>query len=714
MRTAIVASSVVVLVVTVSVGCRRDATPQAGPGSGMTLRQDNIIDDYHGEKVADPFRWLENPDLPETAEFVSANNRRFRAYLSEDVRQRIRDRMAELLNYPRVSAPSIRGQRYVFSRNDGLQNQSVVHVADTRGQARAGQARVLIDPNALSEDGTVSLSGMDFTQDGALVAIALSESGSDQAEVRIREVAGGTDRPDVLKWMKFSSIAWLPDNSGFYYNRYPAPGTVAPADEARYNRLYHHRLGDPQEKDRLVFAPDDPEVAVAPWTTEDGRYVVLHLSRGTSPKNRLMVIDLAKGDEKPVPLFDKEDASYSVVANDGPVFYVYTDRDAPRGRVVAVTLGRSDPAEWRTIVPQADDVIDSVSCVADRLVITYSRDAYHVLKVFRLDGVFERDIPLPTVGTVSLAGADRRHREVFFTFTSFTYPSTSFRFDFDQASLEEHYRPPVRFDPDGYEAKQLFATSRDGTRVPLFVVHRKGLALDGTNPTLLSGYGGFRVSMSPYFNVTLLPFLEQGGVFALAVVRGGGEYGETWHAAGMLGNKQKVFDDFIACAEKLVADGYTSPNKLSIEGGSNGGLLTAAVMLQRPDLFGAVVSAVPVTDMLRYHKLGVGRFWVPEYGSSDDPKQFAFLRAYSPLHNVKPNVVYPPLLVTTAEGDDRVVPAHAFKFVATLQSVSSSPNPVLLRTETKAGHGGGKPISKVLDEEADVFAFLARALRIDW
>jgi prolyl oligopeptidase len=674
-----------------------------------SLRRDALEDDFHGTKVPDPFRWLEQPDAPDTQAFIVANNARFEQFVDSPLREELRQRISELLDYPRLSAPSKRGSRYVFSRNAGLQNQSVVHIADAVAGTLDPAARVLFDPNTLSDDGTVALGGTSWTEDGSLVAYELATGGSDESIVRIRNAATGKDLSDELPLGRIYLGGWLPDNSGFFYTRFPARGSVPPGQESLNARIYLHKLGTPPGQDPVVHAPHDPELSPSAGVTEDGKYLVVYERRGTARQTRVWV--RAIGDTGPlIPLATKEDASYSVVANDGGVFYVETDHSAPRGRIVAIDASNPDPAAWRELVPQADDAIDSVAVVADRFVVTYLRDAYHVVKLHGLDGRFEREIALPTVGTAYFSAANRSDREVFLTFTSFTYPSTSFRYDFASHALEEHYASPVKFEPDDYEAKQVFATSRDGTRVPMFVVHRKGLVLDGTNPTLLYGYGGFNVSMSPGFSASLIPWLERGGVYAMAVLRGGGEYGQSWHVAGQLDRKQNVFDDFIACAEKLVADGYTSPRHLAVRGGSNGGLLTAAVMLQRPELFGAIVSQVPVIDMFRYHRMGVGRFWVPEYGNAENPEHFAFLARYSPLHNVRAGVDYPPVLITTAEGDDRVVPAHAFKFAATLQATSTSPHPVLLRTETKAGHGGGKPIRKVIEETADVYAFLFKTI----
>jgi prolyl oligopeptidase len=685
------------------------------PTTRPVYRQDNVVDDFHGTKVADPFRWLEEPDAPDTQKFIADNNAAFRAFVDGETRERIAARLTELIDYPRMGTPSILGggRYYLYTRNNGLQNQSPLFIADSIPGTLDGSGKLLIDPNTLSDDGTVALSGLTWTRDASMFAYGLSVGGSDQRTVKIRDMATGEDLPGELTNMRFSGIAWLPDKSGFYYNQFPEPGSVPPEEMAKHSKLFLYKIGQPQADAQLVFAPEDPELSPYPFITEDEQFLVVYLSRGTSPKYRVHWKPL--NDPGALrPLFTQEDANYSIVGNDGTTFYVQTDKDAPLGKLVAVDANNPAPENWRVLIPEANEPIDSVSLVADQFVVKYLRDAQDVLKIFKLDGTFDREIELPTVGSASLAGAQRRDRRVFISFTSFTYPSSSFLYDFDTHTLTPHFQPPVKFDPAAYESKQIFATSRDGTRIPVFVVHKKGLTLDGSNPTILNGYGGFNVSMGPYFSTFNVPWLEAGGVFALAVLRGGGEYGEQWHQAGMLGRKQNVFDDFIAASEKLIEDGYTRAPRLAIEGGSNGGLLTAAVVLQRPDLFGAVLSQVPVIDMLRYHRLSVGRFWVPEYGSADNSEQFEFLIKYSPLHNVKPNISYPPILITTAEGDDRVVPAHAYKWAATLHTISTSPHPVFLRTEVKAGHGAGKPISKAIDEQADIYAFLARVFEMTW
>jgi prolyl oligopeptidase len=697
---------IVLLLVAVPASARGETGPLAYPA----LSTLDLVEDFHGTPVADPYRWLEEVDSPETIAFVDAQNALARRYLNGPVKEQVKSRLLSIWDHPRYTPPSRWGTRYFFTRNDGLQQQSVLYAQDSLD----AEPRVLIDPNALSDDGTVALSSTAYSFDGALLAYGVSAAGSDQKEIRVRSVTDGADHPDVLKWCRFSGVAWTHDNSGFFYNRYPAPGSVPKDEEPYNNRLYWHRLGTPQEQDVLVYErPDDRELSFGPDITEDGKYLVLYVSRGSSPTNGLYIREVA-GDGPFTRLIEPDVARFRVAGNDGPIFYCYTDRGSPRGRVVAIDLNNPQESNWKVLIPQGDDPINWVRMINDQFVVCYRHDAYHLLKVFGREGAFEKEIDLPTVGTVSVSGR-REHPDMFVSFTSMTYPTTIFHYDFRSGGMKLFRPNEVKFDPEQYVTKQTFATSRDGTRVPVFVAHRKGLKLDGSNPTLLYGYGGFNAGQGPGFSLGRVAWLEQGGVFAVACLRGGSEYGEEWHRAGMLDRKQNVFDDFIAVAEHLVSEGYTRPKRLAIQGGSNGGLLVATCMLQRPDLFGAVICNVPVTDMLRYHRFTVGRFWIPEYGNAEaSAEHFRFMHAYSPLHNVKEAAVYPPILVTTADGDDRVVPAHARKFVATLQAKSSPGNTILLRTQTRAGHGSGKPTEKVIDETSDAYAFLARVFGMEW
>ncbi|NUN97256.1 MAG: S9 family peptidase [Candidatus Omnitrophica bacterium] len=662
-----------------------------------------VVDNYHGTLIPDPYRPLEDPDSQETIAWVEAQNRLTESFLNTPEREKLRSKLTKLWNYPRYSTPTKRGGQYFFTKNDGLQNQAVLHRARTPG----GEAQVILDPNTLSEDGTVALTGWAVSEDGKWMSYALSSKGSDSQEVHVRSLETGEDLPEILRWCKFTSMAWKQDASGFFYNRFPEPGTVPPEDENNYSRVYWHALGTPQSEDPLIHEdPADKELGFHPFVTDDGKYLTLHVTRGTDPKNRLYYREV-EGSSPFVRLLDAGDAKYDLIDNLGPVFLIHTDLDAPRGRVIAIDLASPARENWKTILPQSEDTLDFVLTSGGKLVASYLRHAHHVLRIFSLEGSFEREMDLPALGSVSGIWGRREDPEMFFGLTSFLFPTTIHRYAFDSEKMEVVFKPGLHFDPEPYETRQVFAVSKDGTRFPMFLTHKKGLVPDGTNPTLLYGYGGFNATLTPYFSVVRALWMEAGGVFAMANTRGGGEYGEEWHQAGILGRKQNLFDDFIAAAEWLIQNKVTNPSRLAIEGGSNGGLLVAACMLQRPDLFGAVLCGVPVIDMLRYHKFTVGRYWTPEYGNAEaDPEHFKFLRAYSPLHNVRAGAVYPPILITSADTDDRVAPLHSKKFAATLQAKAASKNPILLRVETRAGHGGGKPTAKVIAEVADEFAFL--------
>lgn len=664
---------------------------------------DNTVDIYHGTSVPDPYRPLEVDDATATQEWVTEQNRLTDQFLEGDVRSRLRDQLTALWNYPRYSVPERHGDRYFFSKNDGLQNQSVVFIR----RNEESEPEVIIDPNTLSEDGTIAMSGRWFSYDGTHMAYGLSEKGSDQKEVWIRNLDTGTNYAESLKWCKFTSIAWKHDNSGFFYNRFPEPGTVPAEDENNFSRVYWHRLGTDQKEDVLVYErPEDKELGFSPYITEDGDYLVLYVFKGTDPKNRIYVRRVE--DTGPFQkLLDEADASYDPIDNRGSLFYFKTDLDAPKGRIIAIDLARPNRENWREILPEGPHTIDFVSTANEYMVISTLRDAASHVALYDYEGKKVREIELPTLGAVDGVSGRREDPDMFFGFTSFLYPPTVFRYTFESGALETYFEPAVDFQPEPFETKQVFAESKDGTRVPIFVTHKKGISFDGSNPTLLYGYGGFTASLTPFFSLSRVLWLEAGGVFAVANTRGGGEYGEDWHQAGILERKQNVFDDFIAAAEHLVSAGYTSPNRIAIQGGSNGGLLVAACMVQRPDLFGAVLCQVPVIDMLRYHKFTVGRYWTPEYGNAEESADhFSFLKAYSPLHNVQSGVSYPPILITTGDTDDRVAPLHSRKFAATLQAEAAKENPVLLRVEIRAGHGGGKPTTKIIEETADTLAFL--------
>ncbi len=678
----------------------------------------DAVDDYHGTKVADPYRPLENPDAAETRAWIEAENRLTESWLAAAPdRTAQRARLTALWNYERFSPPFREGGLYFFEKNDGLQNQAVLYVLPTLD----GAPRVLLDPNARSQDGTVALSGYAVSPDGKHLAYGLSAAGSDWTEWHVLDVATGKEAGDLLKWVKFSGAAWTKDGQGFYYSRYDAPKTGAELAAVNKNqKLFHHRLGTPQAEDLLVYErPDDPELGFGASVSDDGRYLVVSIWKGTDTRNRIHVRDLSREDAPFVKLFDDFDARYEVVDNVGTLFWVSTDKDSPRGRVVTVDVAAHEKALARDpeakpvltdVVPQRADVISGVRILADRLVVRFLKDAAEEARIFSLAGRLEREIPLPTLGLLGGFAGKRTDAETFYAFTSFTVPTTIFRYDFASGTSTVFRKPKVDFDPSAYETSRVFYTSKDGTRIPMFLVHRKGMKKDGWNPTTLTGYGGFNVPLGPSFSPARVAWLERGGLYAQPSLRGGSEYGEEWHKSGMLAKKKNVFDDFIAAAEWLVASGWTSPARLGIVGGSNGGLLVGAVLNQRPDLFGAAVPAVGVLDMLRFHKYTIGWAWVSDYGSPDDPEAFTWLYPYSPLHNIRSGAKYPAVLAVTADHDDRVVPAHSFKYIAALQAAQGGDAPILIRIETKAGHGAGKPTKKSIEEAADIQAFLGRAL----
>jgi prolyl oligopeptidase len=667
-----------------------------------------VVDTYHGTKVPDPYRWLEDADAPETVKWVEAQNRLTQQFVDGPARGAVKKRLTELYNYPRTGIPTKRGNRYFFTHNTGLQPQSVLYVRE----GLKGTRRVLLDPNTLTADGTAALTALAVNDPGTLIAYGISKSGSDRQEIYVRDVATGADRPDHIKWAKFTSISWLKDNSGFYYTRFPEPGKVPPGDENYFGTVYFHRLGDDQAKDVLVYErPDDREIVMGTSITDDGRTLVISAFKGSSDKTEVFWMDATKPTSKPSPIFTGFKASYQFADAVGTRLFFQTDENAPLGRIIAVDLPRpTTPVE---IVPEGTDKLNASGIVNETLLLSYLHNASSRLKLHSLDGKSVGEIPLPAIGSVTGLSGRTKDTELFYGFTSFTYPPASYRYDFTSKAVDEFAKSPATIDPAAYETKQVWYLSKDGTKISMFLVHRKDLALDGNRPVLLTGYGGFNISLTPAFNPANFVWLDHGGVYAVPNLRGGGEYGEAWHQAGMFEKKQTVFDDFIAAAEWLIANKYTRPQRLAIEGGSNGGLLVGAVMVQRPELFGAVVCRVPVADMLRYDKFTVGRFWISEYGTADDPKQFPYLVKYSPLHNVKDGVMYPATLTTTADTDDRVAPGMAKKFAARLQAAHGGPAPLLIRVETKAGHGAGKPITKIIDEEADIYAFLFRVLSIE-
>lgn len=676
-----------------------------------TTRRGEQVDDYHGTRIEDPYRWLEDLDSPETKAWVEAQNKVTFGWLEQiPSRERIRQRLTQLWNYERFGLPHKKGGKYFYTRNDGLQNQNAVYVVDRLD----GEPRLLFDPNRLSQDGTIALSNWIVSEDGTLIAYGLAGAGSDWQEWGVLDVATGKPLADKLKWIKFSRASWTRDGKGFYYSRYDEPPEGELYTGANYyQKLYYHRLGDSQEKDTLVYErKDQKEWGFDGEVTDDGRYLVIGVWRGTEPKNQILYKDLATADSPVVELITGFDAEYEFIDNDGSTFWFLTDSDAPLRRVIAVDVNQPAREAWREIIAEAPETLETVDCIGDRFVATYLKDASSAVRVFDLAGMKQREVALPALGSVSGFRGRRDDSETFFSFTNYTTPGTIFRYDAATDERAVFREPKVAFDPSPYEAKQVFYTSKDGTRVPMMIVHRRDVKLEGTNPTVLYAYGGFNVSQTPGFSVTTAAWLEMGGVYAVANLRGGGEYGRAWHEAGMLDRKQNVFDDFIAAAEWLIENKYTSPEKLAIRGGSNGGLLVGAAITQRPELFAAAVPAVGVMDMLRFHNFTIGWAWVNEYGSSDDPKQFPTLLKYSPLHNIKPGTKYPSVLVTTGDHDDRVVPAHSYKFAATMQAAQAAEKPVLIRIETRAGHGAGTPTTKQIDNAADVLSFISAVLRV--
>jgi prolyl oligopeptidase len=670
------------------------------------------VDDYHGTKVEDPYRPLEDPDSPETRAWVEAENElTFKFLKAIPERDGIRRRMTELWNYEKFGTPFHEGGHYFFNKNTGLQNQSVLFTSESLDAA----PRVLLDPNKLSADGTVALAGLSVSRDGNRLAYGIAAAGSDWNVWKVKEVATGKDLGDELRWIKFSGAEWMPGGSGVLYGRFPEPTPGQDLKGANYfQKVYLHKLGTPQADDKLIWEDSEhKDWRADPHVTDDGKYLILTLGKGTNRKYRVLYRPLDQPDTPPIHLVGDFDADYSFIDNDGPIFWFRTNRDAPRGKVVAIDIRQPQPEHWVELIAESDTTLIDVDVVADHFLAGYLKDALSVVRVFDLKGAHVRDVQFPGLGTASGFNGKRADKETFYSFVSFTTPATIYRYDVATGKSTVWKQPKLEFNPSDYETTQIFFKSKDGTRIPMFLSHKKGIKLDGANPTLLYGYGGFNISLTPTFSPANLAWMEMGGLFALPNLRGGGEYGEAWHQGGTKLNKQNVFDDFIAAAEWLIANHYTSTPKLAISGGSNGGLLVGACMTQRPDLYGAALPAVGVMDMLRFHKFTIGWAWVDDYGSSDHSDQFRAIHAYSPLHNLRPGVCYPPTLVTTADHDDRVVPAHSFKFAAALQAAQSCDNPTLIRIETKAGHGAGKPTTKLIDEAADKFAFLVKVLGVE-
>jgi len=718
----------------------------------------NQVDDYHGVKIADPYRSLEDPDSPQTKAWVEAENAVTFGYLGAiPERVAIRNRLTQMWNYQRFDAPSKSGGRYFRLQNTGLQNQAVLFVKNGNGPWR-----VLLDPNTLSSDGTVALSTNEPSPDGRHLAYATTASGSDWQEIHVRNVDTGRDLADHLKWVKFSGISWTKDNKGFFYERYDEPkagNTLTNVN--RRQKVYYHRISKPQPSDELIYEQrDQPDWLFDTQVSDDGKFAIITVFQGTDQRTRLYYLFLGDNGKKPninvpvVRLIDRLEAEYQFIGNMGDVFLVRTDRTAPKGRIVSIDINNPQPNRWTTVIGEGKDALTDAKVIGSRLVASYLQDARSSVRFYgmpsdrdlrdirrgptgqprggisrapepeRLDttrrdmargGVgypFIRELDLPGIGTVTQITGKPDDDEMFYQFTSYLSPRAVYRYDVKRGRGAAYTTPKLPVDLSQFETKQVFYTSKDGTRVPMFITAKKGTALDGNNPAILYAYGGFNIAQTPAFSSANLVWMEMGGIYAVANLRGGGEYGKEWHEAGMLDKKQNVFDDFIAAAEYLIREKYTSSSKLAISGGSNGGLLVGAVINQRPELFGAALPAVGVMDMLRFHKFTIGWAWVSDYGSPDDPKQFEVLRAYSPLHNIKSGARYPATLITTADHDDRVVPGHSFKYAAALQAAQGGPAPVLIRIETKAGHGAGKPTTKQIDEAADKFAFLVKNLNM--
>ncbi|HRP89477.1 MAG TPA: prolyl oligopeptidase family serine peptidase [Edaphocola sp.] len=662
------------------------------------------VDNYFGTKIEDPYRWLENDTSKKTEAWVKAETSFTNNYLTKiPYRKTIIDRLTQLWNYEKYSAPSKNGKYYTFYKNDGLQNQAVLYIQEGIN----GQATALLDPNKLSSDGTVALQATSFSKDKKYFAYAVSASGSDWQEIYVMDVAGKKLLSDKLEYVKFTGISWKGEE-GFYYSGYSQPKDEATKFSAKteFQKVFFHKIGTPQSEDVLIYEDKEhPLRYVGAGLTEDERFLVLSISEGTDG-SEIKVKDLSKGSDLPfVTLVQGFSTNAEVVDNVGDKLLVNTNFEAPNYKLVLMDPNRPDPYSWKTIIRETNNKLEGVHTGGGKLFAQYQKDATSAILQYTYDGKLERTIKLPGIGTISGFGAHKEDKDFYYTFTNFVTPPTIYKYEIANGKSTLFRKSAAQFDPNQYESKQVFYPSKDGTKVPMFIIHKKGLKLNGNNPTMLYAYGGFNISLNPGFNMTIIPFLEAGGVYCVANLRGGGEYGEKWHQQGMLENKQNVFDDFIAGAEYLIKENYTQPKRLAIRGGSNGGLLVGACMTQRPDLFAVAIPQVGVLDMLRFHKFTVGWGWVVEYGSSDKEDQFKYLIKYSPLHNIKQGICYPATLVTTADHDDRVVPAHSFKFAATLQEYQNCNRPTLIRIDSKAGHGAGKPTSKVIEEAADIFSF---------
>jgi prolyl oligopeptidase len=660
------------------------------------------VDDFFGTKISDPYRWLENTQSAETKEWIKAENKLTQYYLYKiPFRNKIRKRLTELWNYEKFTAPVKAGDLYLYSKNNGLQEQNVLYIQN----GLTGTPEIFLDPNKLSNDGSVSLGEWEFSKDYKYFSYGISRGGSDWREFYVIDVQSKQLTKDTIKWAKFTTTPWYKD--GFYYSAYDKPSSGQELKTINeFQKLYYHKLGTTQSQDKLILQDkNNPKLGFGAMVTDDEHYLIISLWEGSASANRIWCKDLsADGDF--IKVFDKAEANYSFVDNIGDKLLITTDLDAPKSKLILVDPNNPSKENWKTIIPESKDVMQSVSFIDGKLIVTYMKDAANVVLVYDQDGKYLYDIHLPTLGTVTGFSGKKTDKETFYTFTSFTYPATIYKYDIGNNKSDLFRKSAVKFDMDAYETKELFYTSKDSTKVPLFVVYKKGIKLDGNNPTLLYAYGGFNIAIQPGFSISRIPLLENGVVYALACIRGGNEYGEEWHKAGMFGKKQNVFDDFISAEEYLINNKYTNPEKLAIQGGSNGGLLIGAVINQRPELCKVAFPMVGVMDMLRYQKFTIGWSWVPEFGSSDNEDQFKYLIKYSPLHNIKKGMMYPAVMATTADHDDRVVPGHSFKYAATLQEMNGSNNPTLIRIETQVGHGAGTSTSKAIELSADMWSFM--------
>ena len=671
-----------------------------------TTRRELVVEDYHGVKVADPYRWLEDDTAPEVQKWMEEQNGDFESYISShEIRQKLKTRITEIWEYATSKAPEKSGDYYYTWRNNGLQNQSVLY----RSKKYDEEGEIVFDPNTLSKDGTVAVSALEYSPKGNYMAYGLSTSGSDWAVIKVMDLRTKEILSESLHFVKFGGASWLPDESGFFYTRYPDPKVddILKAD-ARNPMVYLHTLGQTQDQDKLVYQdPDHPDWGFGIFSGEDNKWAFLNVTAGTTLRQNKLYFRPLEDLEAPwLPIADDFENCWDVIGVVDDRAYIFTQKDAPFGKLMSVKLSENGISDWRTIIPDQGEMLEHVGIVNNQLGCLVLRHATHRIMLYDLDGKFIKEIELPAPGTVgNYFTAKQKDKEIFILFTSDLYPSTVLRYDFETSKMTTVFTPKINFNFSEYETIQEFYISKDGTKVPLFITRKKSLAKDGNNPTILYGYGGYNISLTPAFSNANLAWLEMGGIYAVACLRGGSEYGEDWHRAGMLEKKQNVFDDFISAGEYLIKEKYTSKERLGIMGWSNGGLLTGACLTQRPDLFGAVMVGVPVLDMLRFYKFTAGRYWTGEYGCAEDPEHFKFLYEYSPLHNVKMNRVYPPTLVMTADTDDRVVPMHARKFTAALQAADGGENPIFIRIEKSAGHGYGKPVSKIIDERADLLAF---------